>query len=385
MKYFFNIFIFTLLLVNCNSKKANKGITDENKSDRKFSLDYAVKAFTEIHPENDSIIKTFKNCISKGKLNDYNYYWEASDTLILKYPYDDLFLSIEDYYPAYKPTILSIQKKQKNKYLIKIAIMGNPENFNSLAIIYNFYAIRDKNGNFKFKNTITDNLKQWKRKTIENIEYIYPKDKEINLIEVKKQLDFENKLIDKFGLEKINYKYISANSVYDFMKIRGFDYENSMFFNNQKGGVSLPSHHLIFSGNNSEYYPHELVHLYTYKYFKNKNTTIDEGLATYLGGSKGFDYLYHINALKKYLTKNNIDLSEYLFDESKKHTLIADASSIQYTVGALLCSLADKQNSLIQLLNSGKSDDDLKKAISKIFNINNNEIDSFLKRELEKY
>ena len=376
MKYYFLFAI--LLLINCTQKK-------KIEPQKRFAVDYALQAFSEIHKENDTIIKTFEKCINSSKLYEYSDYWQESDTLIFKYAYDDLWFSINTNYPAYTPTIMSIQKQKKDKYLVKIAIMGSPERFNSLSSIYNFYAVREKGGKFKFKNVITDNLKKWNTTAVENIKYILPPNKKLNRAEIEKQIDFENNLISKFGFEKINYTYISCNSVYDFMKLRGYDYEDSMFLNSQKGGQAFSSQKLIFSGNNSEYYPHELVHLYAHKYFKNINLTINEGLATYLGGSKELDYLEHIKILKEYLTIKKIDLFEYLFDDEKKYTIIGNVSSIRYSAGALLCDLADKQNLLNQLLNSGKSDEELISTIENIFDIKRKDFNSFIKQKLDEY
>ena len=367
-----------ILLTNCTQKK-------KIESEKTFAVDYGIQAFSKLHKENDLIITTFKKCFNSNTYLDYAQYWQESDTLIFKRPFDDLWLSIEDYYPAYTPTIVSIQKKEKDKYLVKIAVMGNPEQFNSLHAIYNFYAIRDNEDIFKFKNVINDNLKLWNTKTIDNIKYIYPPQNTLNNNEIKKQIEFENNLITKFDFDKINYTYISCNSVYEFMKLRGFDYENSMFLNNQKGGVAFTNSQLIFSGNNSEFYPHELVHLYTYKYFKNINSTINEGFATYLGGSMELDYLSHIKILKDYLKTSKIDLFEYLFDDEKKFTIIGNISSIKYSAGALLCDLADKQNVLNQLLDCGKTDEELILAIESLFDINRKDFNSFIDKKLIDY
>lgn len=376
MKYFF---LFTIiLLTNCTQKK-------KIEPQKKFAVDYALQTFSEFHKENDTIIKTFEKCINSSKFNEYSQYWRDSDTLIFKYAYIDLWFEIADYYPTYIPTIMSIQETAKNKYLVKIAVMGSPEGFNSLNSIYNFYAFREKEGNFKFENVITENLKKWNTSIIENIKYIYPPKKGLNQIEIKKQIEFENNLISKFDVNKINYTYISCNSVYDYMKLRGFDYEDSMFLNNQNGGETFSDQRLIFSGNNSEYYPHELVHLYTHKYFKNINSTINEGLATYLGGSKELDYLKHIGILKEYLAINKINLFEYLFDDEKKYTIIGNVSSIRYSVGALLCDLADKKYVLNQLLDSGKSNEELISTIENLFDINRKDFNSFINEKLIDY
>ena len=376
MKYCF-LFII-IFLMGCEKKQRIK-------TEREYSIGYAVKAFSNVNKENDSIINAFQQCISTGKLRDYQNYWKKSDTLIFRYPYDDLWFSIEDHYPAYTPTLIAIQKKEANKYLVKMAVMGAPEGFNSLKIIYNFYAFREDNGTFKFGNVISDNLKSWKRERIQNITYVYRNDSVLSEEEVKRQIEFEDKLTSRFDFEKIEYKYIKCSTVHEFMKLRGYEYEDSMFLNNQTGGETFPEHRLIFSGNDSEYYPHELVHLYTHKYFKKINSIIDEGVATYLGGSKKMGYKNHIRILKKYVKDNNIDLYQYLFDTQKRFTIIGDGSSIKYSAGALLCHLADKQNVLKELLNSGESDEELIKKVEEIFKIDRKDIDAFFKQELEHF
>lgn len=366
-----------VLFINCREK-------EKHQPAEKFTVSYSAKAFLDVYKENDSIINTFKKFVN-SEYEDFNLYWKKSDTTIFKYAYDDLYFLIPKNYPSYIPTILAIQKINKNKYVVKIGIMGSPEEIDTLVAIYNFYAIRENNGDFKFENVISQNLKMWNKFKIENIEYYYPANKELNQAEVNKQIEFENSLISKFNFKKINYKYISANTTYDFMKLRGFDYDDTMFFNNQKGGQAFSNSNLIFSGNNSEYYAHELVHLYVHKYFSEANSTINEGLATYLGDSLEMDYKTHIRILKIYIKTNNINLFEYLFDDEKKYTIIGDGSSIRYSAGALLCAIADKKNVLEALLDSGKSDEELIKTIEIIFNIKRIDFNSFILKELEQY
>lgn len=383
MKCFLLAFLFVF---SCNSQVEKRSALDKNT--RNVYVDYGVQAFSEIQKENDSIITRFKECISSKNYSDYFNFWDENDTSIFKYPFHDLYNVVNDNYPTYEPTILAIQKLESNKYLLKIGVMGSPEGFNSLDFIYNIYAIRNPQSEFVFKNTIEDNLKTWNKKTVDNITYYYSPERILNNDEIQNQIDLENYLIDFLEVDKIDYKYVVCNSVYEFSRIRGYDYINDMFFTKQSGGINYSEQALFFSGNDKASYPHEIVHIYSYEKYPNIHPVINEGFATYVGGSKELNYQEHIKILSNYISTNDISISEYLFDDYKRYTIIDANSSIMYSCGALLCDLAFKKHSkkgLFDLLKSGNSDDELKKTIEVVFDIKMENFDDFIKDELKNY
>jgi hypothetical protein len=383
MRCFLLAFLFVF---SCNSQVEKKPSVDINI--RNVYVDYGVQAFSEIQKENDSIIKRFKECISSKNYSDYDKFWNRNDTSIFKYPYDDLYHVVNANYPSYEPTILAIQKLEPNKYLLKIGVMGSPEGFNSLDFIYNIYALRNPQSEFVFKNTIEDNLMNWNRKTVHNITYYYSPDRTLNNDEIQNQIDFENYLTDFLEVDKIDYKYVICNSVHEFSKILGYDYVNDMFFTEQSGGINYSEQALFFSGNDKASYPHEIAHIYLREKFPKIHPVLSEGFATYVGGSKELDYQEHIKILYNYLSENEISISEYLFDDFKRYTIINANSSIMYSCGALLCDLAFKKQAkkgLFDLLKSGDSDDELKKTIEVVFDIKMENFDDFINEELKNY
>ena len=66
-----------------------------------------------------------------------------------------------------------------------------------------------------------------------------------------------------------NARYFVANSSREIVKIWGYEYMDRMYRPEQTGGVAIPTDHVLYSGNNSEYYPHELIHLYAYNVCNN--------------------------------------------------------------------------------------------------------------------
>lgn len=383
MKYF--LFFFCLFL-SCN-KSVEKHSPIE-KQTRNVYVDYGVQAFSEIQKENDSIIEKFRECISSKNYSDYDRFWDQNDTSLFKHPYDDLYYVVNTNYPSYEPTILAIKKLEPNKYLLKIGVMGTPEGFNSLDFIYNIYAIRNPQSEFVFKNTIEDNLMDWNRKTVDNITYYYSPERILNNAEIQKQIDFENYLIGFLEVDKIDYKYLVCNSINEIYRILGYDYFNEMFFTEQSGGLNYLEQELFFSGNDKEFYPHEIAHIYLRKKLPNIHPVLNEGFATYVGGSKELNYKEHIKILQNYISNNKISISEYLFDDFKRYTLIGTNSSIMYSCGALLCDLAFEsygKQGLFDLLKSGNSDDELKKSIEAVFDIKIESFDNFINQELKNY
>ncbi|MCK0125221.1 hypothetical protein MWU76_12510 [Gelidibacter sp. F2691] len=377
--------LFLIIFFSCKGQ----GKKIENPKKRSVAVDYGVQAFSEIQKENETIIKLLEDCFNTQKFSDYSQFWDKSDTIYFSSsPYDDLYTVLNQNYPTYKPTIISIQKLNADKFLLKIAVIGNPEGFFSIDYIYNVYAIKDENKKFNFKNTISDNLKNWIRDDIDNITYYYPKNRILDQENIQKQIAFEYYLSDFFSIDKVNYKYVICENINHIYKILGYDYVDAMFFTEQLGAVSYSYQNIFFAGNDSEYYPHEATHIYIRKKFPEINIVLNEGLATYLGGSKGMSYQEHVKVLIDFLDKEHISVSEHLFDNEKRYKIIGSNSSIMYSCGAFICHLAIEKygkNELFKLINNSGTNEELKKAIEEVFKININEFDDFFEKELKKF
>lgn len=390
MRFILSLLLSLLLLFSCNEKTTTKekNTLDQNNETKVVDVDYPVRAFSNIQKENDTIIKAFRNCINSNKLSDYRKFWDKSDTLYLRTPYVALYNMVNFDYPTYIPTVVAIQKIEKNKYLFKIALMGHPEDFNSLYVIYNLYVKKDVSGEYVFQSALNESLKNWRVNNIDNITYYYSPTRNLQKDEIEAQIAFEDKLVQFLDVEKIRYKFIVCENKFESLKIAGYDYEDSMFLTEQNGGSTYPQQKILFSANNTFTYPHEVTHIYIKKFFQNIHPVIDEGFATYMGGSMNLDYKAQIRSLHYFVQNQKISINEYLFDENKRRTLIDNKSTIMYSAGALLCDLAFEKGGrqmLFTLMNSGGSDEELKKTIEEVFQIKIKDFDSFIKGELTKY
>lgn len=368
---------FVILLLSCNNQDDKKIIQN------KLQVNPSV-IFTEDNiQENKKIIEALERFLTT-KNNDYsdNYYWMNNDHTFFHYPFLEIYQIEND---LYTPTLLSLTKNNNKEISVKIGWFGNEDNFSNLKIIYNILAVKIGE-EYKFKNSLVRNTEKWNEIKIGDIFYKYYPDFNFSEKKAIEFNDFNKEIADFFSVDIIKFKYFISKTVNHFMKIRGYDFETTMFLDNQNGAETFPHDNLIFSGNNSEINRHELVHLYTYWNFKNINPIISEGISTYLGGSKGLKYHVHLKKLKDHISnKNNLDLYDKMFNSNY---ILDEETSLMYTIGALLCDLSYKKGGekvLFQLMNSGKSNDELISTLTKIFNFEKDNFNTFITNEIENY
>ncbi len=166
--------------------------------------------------------------------------------------------------------------------------------------------------------------------------YVHPFHK-FNEKEAQKMNEFNLYLAKEFDIKPIEFDYFVANTSREIVNVWGYEYLNAMYQPDQTGGVASVQNKIIYSGNNSEYYPHELVHIYTSQVTpKDTHFWINEGIATFYGGSGGYSLDWHLNELKKFLEGNpNFDLS----DIDKLNSYISNGkhnTDFRYVIGGLL-------------------------------------------------
>lgn len=94
---------------------------------------------------------------------------------------------------------------------------------------------------------------------------------------------------------------------------------------------------IVISGNNSEYYTHELTHLYMFHLFPSIRPFFNEGFATYTGGSGKYSYEWQRSKLKKFLDKNPDFKFEEHIDDPFERLYYEHETPILYMIGALVC------------------------------------------------
>ncbi len=306
---------------------------------------------------NLQIISTLENFL-KTKNNSlvYNEHWLNSDFENYIFPFIDIY-NIEKSKLGdgfYMPTLMEIiDTNNENCKIVKIAFIGHDseKNENLLKAIYNIIATKDHDKIIlsRYLNLINE---KWEQLKVGKITYKISPNKKINLNEIEKQKLDITRICKFFNTEELEIKYFSCVSPKELFEIKGFDY-NPLMFIDKTGGLAEDGS-IIFSGNNSEFYSHEIIHIYTSKLFPNKNDFLFEGIAMYLAGSGKYDFDWHKKKMSEFLKKNpKVNLTEYFDTYSRDY--IENETSIPYMIGALICESTIKRygkEKLFELLNS---------------------------------
>ncbi len=320
------------------------------------------------NPTNTSIISTLKSFLqSKNNSLSENNFWMKSDFPKYVYPYLDIYNIEQSKYGKdfFKPTLMEILPTENEKQkVIKIAYIGhNPKNNeNLIKTVYNIMA-NIENEKIIFSRYLDFVTKGWTKQKTESINYIISPNKKVNNKEIAKQKIEIDKLCNFFQTELINITYYSCVDPKELFEIKGFDYTPMMYVD--KSGGLADFGNIIFSGNNSEIYTHEIIHIYTNNLYPKINKFLDEGIATYIAGSGKFDYNWHRNKLNifiqenpKYDFTNHFDPYERLYFENE--------TSIPYLTAALICERTKRiygKDTLLQIL---KSEDELWKTLKNV-------------------
>ena len=332
---------------------------------------------------NKKIIKTLELFLNtKDNSLTENLYWLPSDFNKFKYPYFDLYQIEKSKYGGdfYKPTLMEIISTEvKNEKIVKVAFIGhrNETNENMLKAIYNMIAVihEDKVFFSKYTNVI-DN--KWNEVVEGTIKYKISPLKNINTDEVERQRLEVLNICKFFNSQPIEITYYSCVNPQELFNVKGFDYNSTMYMSTSGGYAEYGK--FIYSANNSEYYTHEVVHIYTHEIFPNINVFFDEGIATYFGGSGNQSYKWHRQRLLEYISENpTANFDEYI--DIYKKIYIKDETPIPYITAALICERILRLYGKEKLFEIFRSTNDTWEILNSL-NIDHNNLNEIILEEI---
>lgn len=226
------------------------------------------------------------------------------------------------------PKIISIDKVDSLTMIKTKFYLGNGELhsiFISLAKIN-----KDSTVFIPYFDYYTSKLAKLK---IKSIQYFYDSTKySINSYEANRMIKFNSELAKLFQTDEIEFNYYIFKNTKERLLAEGYEYNYLTQKILQNSAHADLNNNSIVVGKYISVYPHELVHLYTAKYYPNVHPWLDEGLAEYLGNSSknlksNRKILYNYFKSNKVKTNDILSLSD---DIAKKGT------SLKYDFGSLL-------------------------------------------------
>jgi len=342
------LIVTTCLTLACNAQEAKQ---------EKFVLTVSPN-IDKTDLTNQTIVESLAGFLkTKNTSLTENKYWVKSDFKKFIYPYLDIY-NIENSKHGkdfYLPTLVEIiPTEDLNKKIVKIAFIGHNSETkeNQLKAIYNLIANIDQD-KVLFSRYLDFSTEKWETVSNGSLTYKVSPNKTIKATEIAEQQKDIDKILNFFECKSISISYYSCVNPKELFEIKGFDY-NPMMYVDKTGGLADYGN-IIFSGNNSEIYTHEIVHIYTNNLFPQINKFLDEGIATYIAGSGKFDYEWHREKFDKFLTKNkDFDFKEHI--DPYERLYFEEETSIPYLTAALILERAKRiygDEKIIELLNSG--------------------------------
>lgn len=321
-----------------------------------------------------NFIEEYLNVMYDSTLQTRNNYWHSS---ILIHAQDDFLRNDLPKGLLLKnpPQLIGIRELNDDQFLatVNFSMENYPLKIMKLKIA------KDGLGRFYFIDLFGENIKQFQQTQTENCTFFYSPKVNPSKKQEQKTVDFNKKMASFFGSPLKSVKVIVLQDISDYCEVLGYEYSPTLTYDKQTGGIAMPNENMVLIANNSSYYPHEIVHLYTGNF--NPHNWFDEGLATYLGGSVE-------QSLSQHLQKIANQTEELDFSMLPNDHKIDDDTSFKYAIGGLLCKLAYEKHgsdALSKLLQSGRSEQDFHDTLNSIFQLNPKDYDNFIKNELEAY
>jgi hypothetical protein len=388
MKINFIILLAFLCHTTCQSQTNTEG----EKTGNKPPLIESQKIQVEIH----SRVDTTKNEINEiaalwinylnsepDKISD-NPYWNEEEKA--KYNDFDLSRSLLNQFPSgqllryFKPKILSIEKEGEH-YGIRTMYSGDglegEYRKSDPWAIQKIYAVRENN-QWKLKNSLPIITNAWKRKTIGKITFIYSPCHQFNEELAAKANEFCNQVTNEYQFPDWEpFDFYLTQSGDDLGRLLNFDF----FFAGYTTGIGLNEKRILLSGQGSEYYPHEFMHLIVPKY--ERHSLIEEGFASWKGGQGGKTFEESAKILANELTKNE---TVTFLDVLNRRWGWEYAAF--YTTGAILCNSAYEKggttlvNELLKIPNDSEK---LLDNLCLLFDIEEKDFDAFWKAVTLKF
>ncbi|MEM9896894.1 MAG: hypothetical protein AAF789_11030, partial [Bacteroidota bacterium] len=243
---------------------AQQSFAQHKESGVNFLVDRSVINAND--PDEKEIIDLWRGYIQSGqyKIRD-SVYWNYDKMII-----PDYFM-----WPLNTRTLLTRLPKLQVKVLGVFPVENGHYNLKSsfshvdargevhLDGIVSVFA-KKFDGKYLLVNSSQYHAGVWQKERIGNITYYIHPEHTFDRLEAERMSLFNQEMAIRFDVEPLKFEYYVANYARQIVQLWGHDYMPKMYIPVQSGGVADIENKIVYAGNNSEYYPHEVVHLYTH-------------------------------------------------------------------------------------------------------------------------
>jgi hypothetical protein len=382
------IILLTLFSCEATNSETKSISTNENKGfNQRIKLQISSRVDTS-NVDIKEVLNLYENYINSNPDSIYNNpYWNDKE----KEKYNDFDFSRMSIYfgisstqlfRIYDPFVLSVEPIN-DKYQIRILYSNTanePPYVGSKVWCIHMLNVIKENRNWKLENLIGEETKNWNKKRIDFIEYVYPNEYLFDEKKAKKAISFCNSIIERFnqGFDS-QFRFYIANGIDEMGKLENFDY----YFTTITTGKAREG--MILSSKKDEFYPHEFIHKLLPEN-ENRGPVIEEGVATFLGTKE--DLSKYLSVMKKLANDyNNVEtysLKNVLNNQTKWNSY-----PVAYPGGALICEVIHekKGDEGINKLIRGKTNnyDEIMELTMNILNVDKNELIRSIEKKIREY
>lgn len=284
-----------------------------------------------------------------------------------KWPAYDLTAALA--YQGMPATVLDIRPAEgpRTEFIVQtlFASASGVERAVRPLAITRVWAIREQ-GKWVFANALPRLTSSWRQEIEGTFTYVVHPDLPFDSTRARRGIAFADSLAEHLGLPELGeITYVVAPSPEELHRVMGIDWA-------PRGGgfgYSIPWNKLLLSGSSTfgEDNRHELVHMVLAPVLEKRQThgIVNEGLATWLGGSSDRSYSELLRAYSGYLDAfPSVELDDVLTGEGPDRGW--------YPAGAVLVELVHERGGWIavrELLTIGRSNDELRAGLTRLLGI----------------
>ncbi len=298
-------------------------------------------------------------------------------------PFYNLGADPKTIFSIWKPFILSIEPKSKEKYLIRVALIKKEDEPDKILTIINVNAIYESD-KWVLQNTINDVTEGWRNKPYKYLNYFYPSEYLFNEKLAEKSITYCDSIVKILKINSVdNFSYFVCDNTDHMGQLFGYEF----YYLNYTTGLTIKWRNEIYSSKNSEFYPHEFMHmLFTNLNNDSINYIIEEGLACFLGELGTEKYTTQILKLANdYLSKK----PTYTLDNLLNNSTSWNGYQTAYPTGSILAEITYEKSGyegIRKLIQSNTTvDSDIYKAIRQITKLNKTQLEREFTLRLKKY